>query len=542
MRSTLSSLAALVLIPTSALALNIAPILHYTDESTFTSAEYAGIYLLTNLAVINGYPDGSFRPQRLINRAEFAKILVNVYFLHNPDQQAKVGNRCFPDVPPDSWFASHVCTANFLGIIKGNPDGRFHPEQTINYAEAITMLARLFKYTLSPEAYEAWYAAALRAATERGTTLPSSPLPGKFLTRGEAIRLIAGFDAESRGALPEYRSLESGVRSSSSSLSSSRSSSSSAPISYETINFPEFPSRSRLLLAGTQSEPIADGQIVADRESVIVRGATLTLKSAVRSIDAMFLIDDYGREIGRLTPESADATGKTWKGTFDPNGYDIESGKTANVGIVVKVKPYQQGAVSQETLEVQSLKLSLFGTTTRTLVESALTHPFFPKSQTTFARITLVESTLPERDTLPQGTQKLLASFGFKGDVVAGASLELKELVFDVSSEDVLVQHWQLGTTGNASRVPCTMSGNRVTCSGVPAWLGSIGSSSAYRTVQLFGDVSATAESVHPYIQVSLNAAGSPDVAGAIRFTDGGTSFSWIEQNSPLAHGPMWEG
>ena len=545
MRSPLPLIAAILLIPTSVLALNITPVFRYTDEPTFTSAENAGIYLLTNLGVINGYPDGSFRPQRLINRAEFAKILVNVYFLHNPDTKVRVGNRCFADVPEDSWFASSVCTANFLGIIKGHPDGLFHPEQTINYAEAITMLARLFKYTLSPEAYEAWYAAAIRAANLRGTTLPTAPLPGKLLTRGEAIRLIAGFDAESRGALPEYRSLESGLRSSSSSssnaLSSSRTSSSTSSISYETINFPDFPSRSRFLLAGTQSEPVADGALLADRESVIVRGATITLKNVVRSIDAMFLIDDYGREIGRLYPESSDTAGKTWKGTFDPNGYDIESGKTANLGIVVKLKPYQGGAFSQEVLQVDALTLSLYGTRTLTTFSSSLSRPSFPKSHTSFSRITSVENALNEQGALPTGTNKLLAAFGFTAETAPKATLAIEELVFHVDSSEVTVNNWRLGASDNPARSSCSALGTTVTCSVIPSQVGSV-SGGGYRTLQLYADIAAAQDAVHPYVQVSLTAAGSPDSAGDIRFTDGSSHFSWVEQSSPLAHGPMWEG
>lgn len=86
--------------------------------------------------VVQGYPDGLFRPRRSVNRAEFLKILLESQEIDLSQEQARTG---FPDIDEDAWYAPYVRYAKRTGIIEGYPDGLFRPDQTVNTAEALKM-------------------------------------------------------------------------------------------------------------------------------------------------------------------------------------------------------------------------------------------------------------------------------------------------------------------------------------------------------------------------------------------------------------------
>ncbi|MBR2490177.1 MAG: DUF11 domain-containing protein [Ruminiclostridium sp.] len=95
------------------------------------------ISTLSNAGILNGYNDGTFRPNAPITRAEFAKI-ASSFFSHVDSEYQGL----FPDVPASKWYAAYVEAASELGLITGYPDGTFRPEQNITRAEACTIVNR----------------------------------------------------------------------------------------------------------------------------------------------------------------------------------------------------------------------------------------------------------------------------------------------------------------------------------------------------------------------------------------------------------------
>lgn len=89
--------------------------------------------------VVGGYPDGTFKPERQVTRAEFAKMVVKMLMLQ---EEKELQASMFTDVSTDDWFANVVATAYKAGIIKGYPDGTFRPNQPITRQEMAAMLAR----------------------------------------------------------------------------------------------------------------------------------------------------------------------------------------------------------------------------------------------------------------------------------------------------------------------------------------------------------------------------------------------------------------
>jgi hypothetical protein len=95
------------------------------------------IIKFTEQDVLTGYPDGTFKPDGNLTRAE-AVTLLNKYF--NITQS---GYPDFKDVVPDDWFYFQVGSAYDRGYISGYPDGTFKPNGKITRMESFIMLYNL---------------------------------------------------------------------------------------------------------------------------------------------------------------------------------------------------------------------------------------------------------------------------------------------------------------------------------------------------------------------------------------------------------------
>lgn len=91
------------------------------------------------VGLVNGYPDGSFQPDRALTRAELATLLVRAKGLKVPERQAR---KIFKDVPPDFWASKYIEIAQNAGLVKGYPDKSFRPNNRITKAEGIAVLVR----------------------------------------------------------------------------------------------------------------------------------------------------------------------------------------------------------------------------------------------------------------------------------------------------------------------------------------------------------------------------------------------------------------
>lgn len=96
------------------------------------------IWYVYNNYIVHGYPDGSYQPDRKINRAELLKIIVEA--MYNYEYQAFEGMGCFTDVPAGEWYAVYICFALSEGIVEGYPDGSFRPADEINFVEALKII------------------------------------------------------------------------------------------------------------------------------------------------------------------------------------------------------------------------------------------------------------------------------------------------------------------------------------------------------------------------------------------------------------------
>ncbi len=102
------------------------------DTSWYATA----VNSLASLGIVKGFPDGSFRPNQAITRAEFAAICARF-------ADAADGRIRFSDVRKSDWFYDEVATAAAYGWITGVGGGMFAPNRAITRAEAATLVNRM---------------------------------------------------------------------------------------------------------------------------------------------------------------------------------------------------------------------------------------------------------------------------------------------------------------------------------------------------------------------------------------------------------------
>ena len=98
------------------------------------------------LGVMDGFADGSFRPNAQLTRAQFCKMVVCA--LNAEDELGLYRTvTIYPDVKPSHWAAAYInMAAKGKNAISGYSDGKFYPDRTVTLGQAATILLRVLGY------------------------------------------------------------------------------------------------------------------------------------------------------------------------------------------------------------------------------------------------------------------------------------------------------------------------------------------------------------------------------------------------------------
>lgn len=183
------SLTFVALIPTPAFAATYTDIAGHTDEAYIT--EYS------SYGLVSGYPDGTFRPDATITRAETVALLdkLELYPITQKDSS-------FTDVLPTDWFYPYIDSAVKSGVVSGYEGNIFLPQNEITRFEAISIVSRLVRsenynsvqlpYSDS-EDIPLWVNTSVRNLHAAGVidTYPENKINGStHITRAEMVRML----------------------------------------------------------------------------------------------------------------------------------------------------------------------------------------------------------------------------------------------------------------------------------------------------------------------------------------------------------------
>ena len=180
---------------------------------------------LVSVGIINGYEDGTYRPDNTITRAEFAKVIAVFLGLGEFASDAPSG---FSDVDGnDHWAKKYIKLAVDKGIVLGYEDGTFRPDNPVKYSEAIKMVVCALGYG--------------NVATRR--TVEGAPWYSGYVTLAGELKLLTNTainnyeDEASRGnvAVIIYNALDVEVANTTTSSTGKTSTSSSGKTAQETF-------------------------------------------------------------------------------------------------------------------------------------------------------------------------------------------------------------------------------------------------------------------------------------------------------------------
>ena len=155
-----------------------------TDSETVLAAE-----TLRLMGALDGFEDGTYRPDQPLTRAQFCKIVV--YAMNGESELGLYDTiTVFPDVKGSHWAAAYVnMAAKGKGVIAGFPDGRFHPEEVVTAGQAVTILLRLLDYQ-DENIGGVWPASYMAVAQKIGLLDGIETSGTAVLNRGQAARLF----------------------------------------------------------------------------------------------------------------------------------------------------------------------------------------------------------------------------------------------------------------------------------------------------------------------------------------------------------------
>ncbi len=163
----------------------------FSDVSE-SHANWDAISYLYEAGVIEGYDDGTYKPDQTVNRAELLKIIIEGKgFTPSMDDFSN----CFDDVAED-WYAPYVCYAQSVDWVEGYDDGTYRPGNPVNNVEALKILLLAYEVEVPESVEEApfddvptdiWYAKYVSKAQELELLEEDGGYfsPGKERTRAE---------------------------------------------------------------------------------------------------------------------------------------------------------------------------------------------------------------------------------------------------------------------------------------------------------------------------------------------------------------------
>ena len=140
----------------------------YTDQADIEATE--AVDMLTTLGIMSGDPDGSFRPNDTITRAEACRMIYSIRT--NSDDASAYANMqtTFTDVSSDAWYAGYVKHCQSVGIVSGRSETTFDPNSDVTGVELALMCLRVMGYDPAKANIggSTWSTTTIGLATEAG--------------------------------------------------------------------------------------------------------------------------------------------------------------------------------------------------------------------------------------------------------------------------------------------------------------------------------------------------------------------------------------
>lgn len=186
-------------------------------------SEYVALKYLKEKGIINGYADGSFKPDNFINRVEALKTILEANNLINPEyiELNSIGGEdfknnadivAFSDIFKAQWYFPYLKKAVEMGVVSGYEDGTFRPINIVNRAESLKIImesdgiefSEVVENPFADVLVTDWFAKYFNEAKIKQIvyyTMNNTVNPGRELTRSKFAELVYRYLRSKEGAM-----------------------------------------------------------------------------------------------------------------------------------------------------------------------------------------------------------------------------------------------------------------------------------------------------------------------------------------------------
>lgn len=160
----------------------------YSDVTAGTLVDEA-VSILSNLSILTGFEDGTFRPDETVTRAQMAAIICRTLGYESQAESSK-GETVFTDVAADHWASGYINVAQAQQIINGYGNGLFGPEDKVTYEQAVKMIVSALGYDLAAAGKGGYPTGYLAIASAEGITKGANGRVGDAAKRSTIAVLV----------------------------------------------------------------------------------------------------------------------------------------------------------------------------------------------------------------------------------------------------------------------------------------------------------------------------------------------------------------
>ena len=176
----------------------------FADAEDISNVE--AVTIVDGLDVMNGYPDGSFKPEGIVTRAEMAVVISKMLYGPEFNPANFEGAGTFTDTP--DWAEGYINLCASLDIIAGRGNGIFDPDATVTTSEAAAMFLRTLGYLQTSEEFGTdWQLAVTSKATNLGLYGDLKLSINEGLSRENVAEMAFNTLFAQRVAYDDYRGL-----------------------------------------------------------------------------------------------------------------------------------------------------------------------------------------------------------------------------------------------------------------------------------------------------------------------------------------------
>lgn len=268
---------------------------------------------------------------------------------------------------------------------------------------------------------------------------------------------------------------------------------------------------------------------------------SINITAEVSTVQSFLVYDDQRHLLGNANLDPSMSTNRSYKAYISNDAFVIDKREQRNFYVRARLNARDAGGQSNQVVQIANIVVKGTGVwSSQSYTKVSTQTSSYPVFVTSRSTIVSVKNAGQASASLVTGSNREIGRFRFIGRRTdSSAHIDLTDLTFELQQTGgAALTNVFLVTPSVTERLPCTVNSSQITCSSIPDAYGSL--TDEPRTIILYGDVTAIGPQ-HASLRLSLSPAGTSDTAGAISWSDGSTTFTWVALDGTAVDGTLYQ-